>query len=104
MSPHWGVKWVPRALPVGLHKIIARLYPQDHTLSIQTCKIYGLTFRGFIWQSGFYDYILDSEEKVLTRIRYIENNPVRKGMVSQPEDYAYSSIKEREATDFSKFF
>ena len=19
MSPHWGVKWVPRALPVGLH-------------------------------------------------------------------------------------
>ena len=57
-SPHWGVKWVPRALPVGLHKIIARLYPQDHTLSIQTCKIYGLTFR-------ITETIIDIKEQVV---------------------------------------
>ena len=60
--------------------------------------------RGLIWQGGFYDYILDSEEKVLSRMRYVENNPVRKGLVANPEDYGYSSIKYRAETDFAKFF
>lgn len=34
---------------------------------------------GSIWESGFCDYVLGSEEKVLTRMRYIEDNPLRKG-------------------------
>jgi putative transposase len=55
-------------------------------------------------QGGFYDYILDSEEKVLSRMRYIEDNPARKGLVANPEDYGYSSIKYRAETDFAKFF
>ena len=93
-------------MPDHMHLIII---PKDKNISECMKSIKGYSARkvnltsgkkGSIGQSGFYDYILDSEEKVLTRIRYIENNPVRKGMVSQPEDYAYRSIKEREATDF----
>ena len=64
----------------------------------------GFSRRGSIWQRGFYDYILDSEEKVTSRIRYIEENPVRKGMVRYAEDYKYSSIRYREETDFKIFF
>ena len=60
--------------------------------------------RGSILQGGFYDYILDSEEKGLSRMRYIEDNPVRKGMVTNAEDYGYSSMKYRAETDFTKFF
>ena len=60
--------------------------------------------RGSVWHTGFYDYILDSEEKVLGRIRYIEYNPVRKGIVIRPEDYNCSSVKYRDETDFEKFF
>jgi len=60
--------------------------------------------RGSIWQRGFYDYILDSEEKVLSRIRYIEDNPVRKGIVTNSEDYGYSSVIYRDKTDFRIFF
>jgi REP element-mobilizing transposase RayT len=63
-----------------------------------------LNKRGSIWQSGFYDYILDSEEKALSRMRYIEDNPVRKGIVTHAEDYVYSSAKNREETDFDNFF
>jgi putative transposase len=59
---------------------------------------------GSVWQSGFYDYVLDSEEKVLTRMRYIEDNPVRKGLAISPEDYSYSSAKHRAETDFHEFF
>lgn len=57
-----------------------------------------------IWQSGFFDYILDTEEKVLSRMKYVEGNPVRKGLCSQVEDYKYSSAACREETDFGEFF
>jgi hypothetical protein len=57
-----------------------------------------------IWQSGFFDYILDTEEKVLSRMKYVEENPVRKGMCSHVEDYKYSSAACREETDFDEFF
>ncbi len=60
--------------------------------------------RGSIWQSGFYDYVLDNEEKALTRMKYIEDNPVRKAMVTRAEDYVYSSTTYRKETDFDKFF
>ena len=63
-----------------------------------------LNRRGTIWQEGFYDYILDSEEKVLSRIKYIEDNPVRKGIVINSKDYPYSSIRYRDYTDFRIFF
>ena len=60
--------------------------------------------KGSIWQRSFYDYILDNEEKVLNRISYIEENPVRKGIVRDTADFYYSSARHREETDFSKFF
>jgi len=63
-----------------------------------------LNRRGTIWQEGFYDYILDSEEKVLSRIKYIEGNPVRKSIVINSKDYPYSSIRYRDYTDFRIFF
>ncbi len=60
--------------------------------------------KGSIWQSGFYNWILDSQEKVLSRIKYIEENPVRKGIVERPEDYKYSSAGCRDETDFGRYF
>jgi putative transposase len=51
--------------------------------------------KGSVWQRGYYDYILDSEEKVLTKIRYIEGNPVRKGLTERAEEYEFSSAGER---------
>ncbi|MEW6214247.1 MAG: transposase [Nitrospirota bacterium] len=97
-------------MPEHLHLIII---PKDKNISECMKSIKGFPARrinevfgrkGSIWQSGFYDYILDSEEKVLSRIKYIEENPVRKGMVMQPEDYKYSSIRYRDETDFEIFF
>jgi len=97
-------------MPDHMHVIII---PKEKNISEGMKSIKGfparkvnsiLSRRGSIWQSGFYDYILDSEEKLLTRIRYIEDNPLRKGMVTRPEDYEYSSIRYSQETDFDKFF
>jgi REP element-mobilizing transposase RayT len=60
--------------------------------------------RGSVWQSGFYDYILDSEEKILSRMLYIEENPIRKGLVENAEDYEYSSARYREEMDIEIMF
>jgi len=59
---------------------------------------------GSIWQDGYFDYVLDREEIVLSKTRYIEDNPVRKGLVQCPEEYSFSSAKCRDLTDFGLFF
>lgn len=41
------------------------------------------------WQKDFYDHIERSEEDVRKRIRYILNNPVRKGLVDDWQTYPF---------------
>jgi putative transposase len=47
---------------------------------------------GFLWQGRFASYPLDEAHLALTA-RYIELNPVRAGIVKQPQDYAWSSAR-----------
>ena len=97
-------------IPDHIHLIII---PEDKSISECLKSIKGFSSRqineihnrkGAIWQSGFYDYILDSDNKVLNRIKYIEENPLRKGIVHNSEDYKYSSIRYKDQTDLGKFF
>jgi len=48
--------------------------------------------RGHLWQGRFYSCILD-ERHLHAAIRYVENNPVRAGMVKNPEHYKWSSAR-----------
>jgi len=97
-------------MPDHMHLIII---PRERSISECMKSIKGFSARhinevynrkGSIWQRGFYDYILGSEEMVLSRIKYIEENPVRKGMVTYAEDYKYNAIRYRKETDFGMFF
>ena len=47
-------------------------------------------WRGHLWQERFRSYPLD-QPHLLAAARYIEQNPVRAGMVRAPEDYPWSS-------------
>jgi REP element-mobilizing transposase RayT len=38
-----------------------------------------------LWQPGFYDFNIYSQEKLLEKLNYIHNNPVRAGLVSSPD-------------------
>jgi REP element-mobilizing transposase RayT len=44
------------------------------------------------WQKNFYDHIVRSDESLLEICQYILNNPVRKEIVSNWEEYPYSKI------------
>jgi REP element-mobilizing transposase RayT len=43
--------------------------------------------RGSIWQDESYDHILRGNESLSETVEYSRQNPVRKGLVSKPEDY-----------------
>jgi putative transposase len=43
-----------------------------------------------LWQPSFYDRVLRSEESMWDVVRYICENPVRKGLVERWEDYDFT--------------
>jgi putative transposase len=47
-----------------------------------------------LWQAGFYDFNVYSEEKLKEKLNYIHGNPVKAGLVLSPRDYRWSSYKE----------
>lgn len=46
---------------------------------------------GTLWEGRYRATVVDSEQYLLTLMRYIELNPVRAGMVTHPRDYRWSS-------------
>jgi putative transposase len=44
------------------------------------------------WQARFYDFLVHCEEKQVEKLRYIHRNPVARGLVAKPEDWAWSSF------------
>lgn len=47
---------------------------------------------GHLWQGRFYSCALD-EKHLYEAVRYVENNPVRAGLVMSAKDWKYSSAK-----------
>jgi putative transposase len=48
---------------------------------------------GHLWQGRFFSCALD-ERHVYAAVRYVEQNPIRAGLVSSPGDYPWSSAKD----------
>jgi REP-associated tyrosine transposase len=44
------------------------------------------------WQSRYYDFNVSSMEKYIEKVQYIHRNPVKRGLVTNPEDYRWSSF------------
>jgi putative transposase len=43
-----------------------------------------------VWQKGYFERVLRDDETTLTVVKYILENPVRKGLVREPRDYPFS--------------
>jgi len=46
-----------------------------------------------IWQEGFYDHYIRQDESLLEVVKYSWFNPVRKGLVEDPNEYPYWKSK-----------
>lgn len=67
---------------LNLHKFFA--YPKRHSQDFQ------------VWQNGSYPIELYSEKVTRQKLNYIHDNPVRAKLVSQPEEWLYSSASNYE--------
>jgi len=45
------------------------------------------------WQPRYYDFNVWSERKRVEKLRYLHRNPVTRGLVAAPEDWAWSSFR-----------
>ncbi len=52
-----------------------------------------------VWQRENYPELIESEKFYLQKAEYIHNNPVKKYYVEKPEDWIYSSARNRIAFD-----
>jgi len=54
------------------------------------------------WQDRFDDLVITSEKVFLTKLNYIHTNPVRAGLVNNPENWLYSSYRDWNKRDDTK--
>ena len=47
---------------------------------------------GSLWQKRYYDRNLRSYDDFVEKLRYIHRNPVKRGLVANPEDWTWSSF------------
>jgi putative transposase len=45
------------------------------------------------WQAHYYDLNISTHEKFVEKLRYIHRNPVKRGLVTKPEDWQWSSFR-----------
>jgi putative transposase len=58
-----------------------------------------LNFRLPVWQRGYTDHRLRDVQDYQNHLSYIEQNPVKAGLVSSAKDFAWSSAAGRSALD-----
>jgi putative transposase len=46
-----------------------------------------------VWQEGYHPELMMSEEMLRQKLAYIHNNPIKRGLVTAPEHWVYSSAR-----------
>jgi putative transposase len=53
----------------------------------------GLGDERHVWQVRFYDFVVFTEAKKVEKLRYMHRNPVKRGLVREPQEWAWSSFR-----------
>jgi putative transposase len=99
---HW-YPWQVVIMPDHLHMILS--VQRDHGLkrTIAAWKGFFAKRCGIQWQSGFFEHRLRSDDEWTEKAAYIRMNPVRKELVTQPEDWPYRWERPRLGGDASPY-
>ena len=77
-------------MPPGNGKTISEFIGAFKSISYAMLKKSGIKYS--VWQERFYDHIIRRDEDFEDIVKYVLNNPVRKGIVQRWEDYKYCSL------------
>jgi putative transposase len=90
MTNHVHLILVPRNQGDSISRLMRRLSAR------QGRRVNRLEERiGTLWSGRFKSSVIDTDNYLLACLRYVELNPVRAGIVNQPEDYRWSSYPQR---------
>jgi len=101
----YSVKWTSPEMAYSLMTTHVHLLTRPGTEEALFKMMQGVTFcytqyinrnygrTGRLWESRYHSCIVDEEKYLWAVARYIEQNPVRAGMVEKAEDYPYSSAR-----------
>jgi putative transposase len=57
------------------------------------CGLWSIdTDEAHVWQRRFYDLVVWSEQKRIENLLYMHHNPVKRGLVLEPEQWPWSSF------------
>ncbi len=80
-------------MPEHVHLLLSEPPAHPLALSLKSLKL-SVTLRTKqrpLWQPRYYDFNVFSDKKRIEKLRYIHRNPVARGLVPRPEDWAWSS-------------
>jgi putative transposase len=85
-------------MPEHVHLLVGE--PQKASLDIalqvlkqQTSRKLKQAANAQFWQRRYYDFNVHEEEKRVEKLRYMHRNPVKRGLVSKPEQWPWSSFR-----------
>jgi putative transposase len=97
--PFYLTAWV--FLPDHWHVIAAPTYPLTISQVLKSLKTSSTILinrqrreSGELWQARFFDRALRTVNEYNQKVEYIHWNPVQAGLVRQPQDWRWSSVKE----------
>ncbi len=82
-------------MPEHVHLLLSEPRNGELARSIQALKLSVSKRRPQkpFWQARYYDFNVWSAEKVTEKLDYMHRNPVVRGLVDKPEDWAWSSYR-----------
>src|SRR5579875_62439 len=88
-------------LPNHWHAVVYPAHPLTISRVVESVKV-GSTLRvnrmrsdkGPLWQGRYFDRVMRTVKEYRETIEYIHGNPVKAGLVSRPEDWAWSSARD----------
>ena len=82
-------------MPDHVHVVLTGVRDDSDTYRVmwkfkqKTGYVFSRAGLGLVWQKDFYDHILRSDVDLTNQLRYILNNPIRKGLAINWQDYPF---------------
>ena len=95
--------WLMVIMPDHLHLIATFNLDRGLEKTIRAWKGYQTRRHGIQWQSGFFEHRLRNDSEFDEKAKYIQWNPVRKGLVEKPDDWPFTIDRTRLGRDASPY-
>ena len=69
------------------------LLPKRKPVDPRQTLLFGESSRAPFWQARFYDFNVWTAKKRVEKLRYMHRNPVKRGLVTSPEQWRWSNYR-----------